>query len=224
MTLQLLHVGLLTDVQVSPILGCGPSSPSSGENEETPQSGGSAKPGGVLNRYGPSRVALRVQPGDICICICVGSCYCECFINVHRQSKRHPVHSDFSTHKSINMTEKYEHSPDLEAQHMDGAPLNRTNTAITLSNEQYERLFFQPSAPRAGDAAKRFGKAPEVYGDCVSRSNSPLKPTRVYSVCSVSSFLSPRPSSPYASSKAPSRRTPLSVSPPTTTSSDVSPW
>jgi hypothetical protein len=56
------------------------------------------------------------------------------------------------------MTEKYETSPDLEAQHLDGTPLTRTNTAITLSNEQYERLFFQPSAPRAGDAAKRFGK------------------------------------------------------------------
>jgi hypothetical protein len=61
-------------------------------------------------------------------------------------------------HISITMTEKYETSPDLESQHIDGAPLNRTNTAITLSNEQYERLFFQPSAPRVGDAAKRFGK------------------------------------------------------------------
>lgn len=56
------------------------------------------------------------------------------------------------------MTEKYETSPDVESQHIDGSPLTRANTAITLSNEQYERLFFQPSAPRAGDAAKRFGK------------------------------------------------------------------
>ena len=57
-------------------------------------------------------------------------------------------------------TEKYESSPDLEsgALHIDGGPLNRENTTITLSNDQYERLFFQPSAPRAGDAAKRFGK------------------------------------------------------------------
>jgi len=59
------------------------------------------------------------------------------------------------------MTEKYEVSPDLESQHIDGTPLTRTTTAITLSNEQYERLFFQPSAPRAGDAAKRFGKSLE---------------------------------------------------------------
>jgi hypothetical protein len=74
------------------------------------------------------------------------------------------------------MTEKYEHSPDLEAQHMDGAPLNRTNTAITLSNEQYERLFFQPSAPRAGDAAKRFGKnIPQLYhSNHVTQSDTPF--------------------------------------------------
>jgi hypothetical protein len=75
------------------------------------------------------------------------------------------------------MTEKYEHSPDLEAQHMDGAPLNRTNTAITLSNEQYERLFFQPSAPRVGDAAKRFGKINNsiatTYHDLTSHSSQP---------------------------------------------------
>jgi hypothetical protein len=55
--------------------------------------------------------------------------------------------------------EKYESSPDLEsgAIHIDGGPLNRENTAITLSNDQYERLFFQPSKPQRGDAAKRFG-------------------------------------------------------------------
>jgi len=40
-----------------------------------------------------------------------------------------------------------------------GAPLDRANTTLTLSNEQYERLFFQPSAPRRGDLAKRFGMA-----------------------------------------------------------------
>jgi len=78
---------------------------------------------------------------------------------------RHPDYSEFlslsltHTHTyKLTMTEKYESSPDLESQHIDGTPLTRTNTAITLSNEQYERLFFQPSAPRAGDAAKRFGK------------------------------------------------------------------
>ena len=37
-----------------------------------------------------------------------------------------------------------------------GAPLSRAMT-VTLSDEQYERLFFQPSAPRRGDLAKRFG-------------------------------------------------------------------
>lgn len=49
-------------------------------------------------------------------------------------------------------------SEDVEsAMHVDGAPLARENTAITLSNEQYERLFFQPSKPQRGDLAKRFG-------------------------------------------------------------------
>jgi hypothetical protein len=38
-----------------------------------------------------------------------------------------------------------------------GAPLSRQVT-VALSSEQYERLFFQPSAPRRGDLAKRFGK------------------------------------------------------------------
>jgi len=40
MTPHGLYVGYLTDVQVSPILRCGPSSPSVWRNEETPQSGG----------------------------------------------------------------------------------------------------------------------------------------------------------------------------------------
>lgn len=38
----------------------------------------------------------------------------------------------------------------------DGAPLGRQMT-ITLSAEQYERMFFQPSGPSRGDLAKRFG-------------------------------------------------------------------
>jgi hypothetical protein len=60
-------------------------------------------------------------------------------------------------------TEKYEQSPDLEsAMHVDGGPLDRSNTAITLSNDQYERLFFQPSKPARGDAAKRFGMFTQV--------------------------------------------------------------
>jgi stress response protein SCP2 len=39
-----------------------------------------------------------------------------------------------------------------------GAELSRQVT-VALSSEQYERLFFQPSAPRRGDLAKRFGKS-----------------------------------------------------------------
>lgn len=38
-----------------------------------------------------------------------------------------------------------------------GAELSRQVT-VQLSSEQYERLFFQPSAPRRGDLAKRFGE------------------------------------------------------------------
>lgn len=37
----------------------------------------------------------------------------------------------------------------------ESSPLSRQVT-VALSPEQYERLFFQPSAPR-GDLAKRFG-------------------------------------------------------------------
>ncbi|KAF1828901.1 hypothetical protein BDW02DRAFT_511214 [Decorospora gaudefroyi] len=43
-----------------------------------------------------------------------------------------------------------------------GAPLNRQVT-VALSPEQYERLFFQPSAPRRGDLAKRFAN-PTLLG------------------------------------------------------------
>lgn len=39
-----------------------------------------------------------------------------------------------------------------------GAELSRQVT-VQLSSEQYERLFFQPSAPRRGDLAKRFGRS-----------------------------------------------------------------
>lgn len=37
----------------------------------------------------------------------------------------------------------------------DETPLSRQLT-VNLTPEQYERLFFQPSAPRNGDFAKRF--------------------------------------------------------------------
>lgn len=42
-----------------------------------------------------------------------------------------------------------------------GAELSRQVT-VQLSSEQYERLFFQPSAPRRGDLAKRFGMQSSV--------------------------------------------------------------
>lgn len=44
----------------------------------------------------------------------------------------------------------------------EGAPLSPQRT-VTLSDEQYERLFFQPAAPRRGDLAKRFGN-PSLLG------------------------------------------------------------
>jgi len=43
-----------------------------------------------------------------------------------------------------------------------GATLERQVT-LTLTPEQYERLFFQPSAPARGDLAKRFGN-PTLLG------------------------------------------------------------
>jgi len=43
-----------------------------------------------------------------------------------------------------------------------GAPLSRQVT-VALSPEQYERLFFQPSAPRRGDLAKKFAN-PTLLG------------------------------------------------------------
>lgn len=43
-----------------------------------------------------------------------------------------------------------------------GAELSRQVT-VQLSPEQYERLFFQPSAPRRGDLAKRFGLYPAPF-------------------------------------------------------------
>lgn len=44
----------------------------------------------------------------------------------------------------------------------DGAPLSRQVT-VTMSPEQYERMFFQPSKPLKGDFAKRFGN-PTLLG------------------------------------------------------------
>jgi hypothetical protein len=45
-----------------------------------------------------------------------------------------------------------------------GSPLSRQVT-VALSPEQYERLFFQPSAPRKGDLAKRFGTIPHPISE-----------------------------------------------------------
>jgi len=67
------------------------------------------------------------------------------------------------------MTEKIDHEirEELAQQssgmgNSDGAPLSRQVT-VQLSPEQYERLFFQPSAPRRGDLAKRFAN-PTLLG------------------------------------------------------------
>lgn len=43
-----------------------------------------------------------------------------------------------------------------------GSPLSRQVT-VTMSSEQYERMFFQPGAPQKGDLAKRFGN-PTLLG------------------------------------------------------------
>jgi uncharacterized protein len=65
------------------------------------------------------------------------------------------------------MTDAFDHekmSDDQQPQITlnEGAPLSRQVT-VTLSNDQYERLFFQPSAPRRGDLAKRFAN-PSLLG------------------------------------------------------------
>lgn len=46
----------------------------------------------------------------------------------------------------------------------EGSELSRQIT-VALSPEQYERLFFQPSAPRRGDLAKRFGMTFYLFAD-----------------------------------------------------------
>ncbi|OQO02454.1 hypothetical protein B0A48_11981 [Cryoendolithus antarcticus] len=63
------------------------------------------------------------------------------------------------------MSDKYD-TPDLESgRHVQDttSPMSRQMTAMTLTNEQYERLFFQPSAPKRGDASKRFAN-PSLLG------------------------------------------------------------
>lgn len=58
--------------------------------------------------------------------------------------------------------EKIDHQMVENTTGTDGSPLGRSVT-VTLSPEQYERAFFQPSAPRHGDAAKRFAN-PTLLG------------------------------------------------------------
>lgn len=88
-----------------------------------------------------------------------------------------------------------------------GAPLQRATTTLTLSNEQYERLFFQPSAPRRGDLAKRFGMSFLYRTDYRTTDTDSLQPIRPCSACLVSSSHTRRPSSHYANFKAQCHRT-----------------
>jgi hypothetical protein len=53
-----------------------------------------------------------------------------------------------------------------------GSPLSRQVT-VALSPEQYERLFFQPSAPRRGDLAKRFGMPFHTDRSCICANQTP---------------------------------------------------
>jgi hypothetical protein len=53
------------------------------------------------------------------------------------------IDHEMSEHNGVNLSSN-------------GSPLSRQVT-VALSPEQYARLFFQPSAPRRGDLAKRFG-------------------------------------------------------------------
>ncbi|KAJ4346002.1 hypothetical protein N0V95_005785 [Ascochyta clinopodiicola] len=64
-------------------------------------------------------------------------------------SETQKIDHDFSEHNSFNVVGN-------------GAELSRQVT-VQLSSEQYERLFFQPSAPRRGDLAKRFAN-PTLLG------------------------------------------------------------
>ena len=80
-----------------------------------------------------------------------------------------PEASRFSTARSIS----FHLNPTMEAaEHVDhkvdyqtsanGAELSRQVT-VSMSPEQYERLFFQPTGPARGDAAKRFAN-PTLLG------------------------------------------------------------
>jgi uncharacterized protein len=74
------------------------------------------------------------------------------------------LQQDLTIHRRTMATvEKIDHG--VTEHHDDssnGAPLSRQVT-VTLTPDQYERLFFQPSPPRRGDYAKRFGN-PTLLG------------------------------------------------------------
>jgi hypothetical protein len=102
MTLQLLHVGDLTDVRVSPILGCGLCSSSPSGETRSLRKAGKGKTWWRIDTVG----VVGVQPGDRCIC--VAWCCCGSFINVRRQSLIRQVYSsNFLTRNSHTHT----HSP-----------------------------------------------------------------------------------------------------------------
>lgn len=66
--------------------------------------------------------------------------------------------AEASTYTPNIADEKLEHiGVDMANNGVNGAPLARQLT-VALTPEQYERLFFQPSPPRRGDLAKKFGK------------------------------------------------------------------
>lgn len=56
------------------------------------------------------------------------------------------------------MDQKIEHELVEDGSSGNGAHLGRQVT-VSMSPEQYERLFFQPTGPAAGGLAKTFGKS-----------------------------------------------------------------
>jgi hypothetical protein len=62
----------------------------------------------------------------------------------------------------MEASDKIDHKMEFVDDHSNGTALSRQVT-VTMSPEQYERLFFQPSAPVRGDYAKRFAN-PTLLG------------------------------------------------------------